>query len=60
VSRHNLVRDALYDIAYIAQLRPESGAHVGSLGMTQRGDTRILRPAGLLIDGHGFPAHMHR
>jgi len=55
LSRHNLVQDALYDIAYNAQLRPESDAHVGCLGLTQRGSTRILRPADLLIDGHGFP-----
>jgi len=53
--RHDLVRDALYGLAWYAQLRPEKDAAVQCLGVDVRGKQHMFRPADLLVNGSGFP-----
>jgi hypothetical protein len=50
-SRHQIVRNALHNIAFKAGYHPTSDAAVGCLGTKIRGVQQVLRPADLLIAG---------
>jgi hypothetical protein len=52
--RHNLVRDALFDLAQKTGFAPEKNANVACLGFRANQPT-ILRPADLLVEGDSYP-----
>jgi hypothetical protein len=51
--RHNLVRDALFELAQKTCFAPEKNANVGCLGV-RANQPAILRPADLLVEGDDF------
>jgi hypothetical protein len=54
INRHNLLRDALYDLCSMARFHPVKDADVHCLGTRNNGTSATFRPADLLIAGDDF------
>jgi hypothetical protein len=54
INRHNLLRDALYDLSSMARFHPVKDADVHCLGTRNNGTSATFRPADLLIAGDDF------